>query len=102
MTVSATGEKLAAKVVKVGVLSSSSSSTSTTGSSSSSSSSAVAYPVTLRLTQTSSKLKPGMTASADIVTEQSIRPDRPDPGAARQHGDARERHHRARDDRRGR
>jgi multidrug efflux pump subunit AcrA (membrane-fusion protein) len=73
VTVSATGEELAAEVIDVGVLSSSSSSdTGTTGgATSSSSSTAVAYPVTLRLTQTSKGLKPGMTASADIVTAQS-------------------------------
>jgi multidrug efflux pump subunit AcrA (membrane-fusion protein) len=76
VTVSATGEKLAAKVVDVGVLSSSdTSSTTSTGtassSSSSSSSGAVSYPVTLRLTQTGSKLKPGMSATADIVTAQT-------------------------------
>jgi multidrug efflux pump subunit AcrA (membrane-fusion protein) len=75
VTVSATGEELSAKVVDVGVLSSSSSTASSsstgTAASSSSSSSAVAYPVTLRLTQTSADLKPGMTASADIVTSQS-------------------------------
>jgi hypothetical protein len=70
VTVSATGEKLAAKVIDVGVLSSSSTS-SETGASSSSSTSAVSYPVTLRLTQTSADIKPGMTASADIVTSQS-------------------------------
>jgi macrolide-specific efflux system membrane fusion protein len=70
VTVSATGEELAARVIDVGVLSSSSS-TSTTGTAASSSSSAVAYPVTLRLTQTSAKIKPGMTASADIVTSQA-------------------------------
>src|SRR5262249_8563887 len=67
VTVSATGEQLAAKVIRVGVLSSSSASSSTT----TQASSAVAYPVTLRLTQHSAKLKPGMTASADIVTAQS-------------------------------
>ncbi|WP_084286358.1 efflux RND transporter periplasmic adaptor subunit [Solirubrobacter soli] len=69
VTVSATGEELAAKVIDVGVLSSSSSSDS--GATSSSSSSAVAYPVTLRLTQTGKDLKLGMTASADIVTSQA-------------------------------
>jgi multidrug efflux pump subunit AcrA (membrane-fusion protein) len=73
VTVSSTGEKLAAKVIDVGVLSASSTTASTTGaaSTSSSSASAVAYPVTLRLTQASSQIKPGMTASADIVTSQS-------------------------------
>jgi multidrug efflux pump subunit AcrA (membrane-fusion protein) len=72
VTVSATGEKLAAKVVDVGVLPSSDTSSSTsTGTSSSSSSGAVSYPVTLRLTQTSSKLKPGMSATTDIVTAQT-------------------------------
>jgi multidrug efflux pump subunit AcrA (membrane-fusion protein) len=80
VTVSATGEKLAAHVTAVGVLSSAStdaasttpsSSSSSTSSSSSSSSSAVSDPVTLRLTQTGKNLKPGMTASADIVTSQS-------------------------------
>ena len=55
----------------VGVLSSSSSSDATSASSSSSSSGAVAYPVTLRLTQSASGLKPGMSASADIVTSQA-------------------------------
>ncbi|HWK28407.1 MAG TPA: HlyD family efflux transporter periplasmic adaptor subunit [Solirubrobacter sp.] len=66
VTVSATGEKLSARVTAVGV-----DSTSSTSDATSSSSSAVAYPVTLELTQRSSKLKPGMTASADIVTEQA-------------------------------
>lgn len=68
VTVSATGEQLAARVSRVGVVSSSS--TSSTGTTSSASS-AVAYPVTLRLTQRSKTIKPGMTASADIVTAQS-------------------------------
>jgi macrolide-specific efflux system membrane fusion protein len=70
VTVSATGEKLAARVTQVGVLASSSSSSSQS-TTSSSSSTAVSYPVTLRLTQTGTGLKPGMTASADIVTGQS-------------------------------
>jgi macrolide-specific efflux system membrane fusion protein len=80
VTVDATGDTLSAKVTDVGVLSSSDTTASTTtGStttgatttSSSSSSSAVAYPVTLRLTQSSDALKPGMSASADIVTAQA-------------------------------
>jgi macrolide-specific efflux system membrane fusion protein len=74
VTVSATGEKLAARVTQVGVLASSSSSSSSSSApstTSSSSSTAVSYPVTLRLTQTGTGLKPGMTASADIVTGQS-------------------------------
>ncbi len=68
VTVSATGKEYSARVVDVGVLSSSSSSSSATGSSTSS---AVAYPVTVRLTHASADIKPGMTASADIVTSQS-------------------------------
>jgi multidrug efflux pump subunit AcrA (membrane-fusion protein) len=57
----ASGEQFAAKVSDIGVLSSSSSG----------SSSAVSYPVTLTLNQTSSHLKPGMSATADIVTSQA-------------------------------
>jgi multidrug efflux pump subunit AcrA (membrane-fusion protein) len=52
----ASGAQFAARVQHVGVLSSSSSS-----------STAVSYPVTLRLTQTGTKLKAGMSATADIV-----------------------------------
>ena len=58
----ASGEKYAAHVSLVGVLPSSSSS---------SSSSAVSYPVTLTLDQGGVKLKPGMSATADIVTAQA-------------------------------
>lgn len=58
----ADGEKYAAHVSEVGVLSSSSSS---------SSSSAVSYPVTLTLDQSGSDLKSGMSATADIVTGQA-------------------------------
>jgi multidrug efflux pump subunit AcrA (membrane-fusion protein) len=58
----ASGEQFAAKVTHIGVLSSSSGSGS---------SSAVSYPVTLTLNQTSSHLKPGMSATADIVTSQA-------------------------------
>jgi multidrug efflux pump subunit AcrA (membrane-fusion protein) len=73
VTVDATGDTLAARVTSVGVLSSSSTTTASDGSgdTSASSGSAVAYPVTLRLTQSSTALKPGMSASADIVTAQA-------------------------------
>jgi multidrug efflux pump subunit AcrA (membrane-fusion protein) len=57
----ASGEKFAARVSQIGVLSSSSSSGT---------SSAVSYPVTLTLDQTSGHLKAGMSATADIVTSQ--------------------------------
>jgi multidrug efflux pump subunit AcrA (membrane-fusion protein) len=56
----ASGAQFAARVQRVGVLSSSSSS-----------SGAVSYPVTLRLSQTDSKLKAGMSATADIVVSQA-------------------------------
>ena len=58
----ASGEEFAAHVAAIGVLSSSSQSSGT--------SSAVSYPVTLTLDQTGTKLKAGMSASADIVTAQ--------------------------------
>ncbi len=57
----ASGEEFAARVSQIGVLSSSSGSDT---------SSAVSYPVTLTLDQTSSHLKAGMSATADIVTSQ--------------------------------
>jgi macrolide-specific efflux system membrane fusion protein len=73
VTVNAAGsDELAAKVLSVDLLSassSSSSSSSTTGSSSSAS--AVSYSVTLELTQSSSRLKSGMSATAAIVTSQT-------------------------------
>jgi multidrug efflux pump subunit AcrA (membrane-fusion protein) len=53
----ASGEQFAAHVTDIGVLPSSSGSTS-----------AVSYPVTLTLDQSSSALKAGMSATADIVT----------------------------------
>ncbi|UTI65483.1 HlyD family efflux transporter periplasmic adaptor subunit [Paraconexibacter antarcticus] len=56
----ASGAEFAARVSDVSVLASSSSG-----------SSAVSYPVTLRLTQSGSKLKAGMSASADIVVGQA-------------------------------
>ena len=59
----ASGEEFAAKVTDIGVQSSSSSS--------SSSSSAVSYSVTLTLEQSSTHLKEGMSASAEIVTAQA-------------------------------
>jgi hypothetical protein len=58
----ASGEQFAAHVTHIGVLSSSSSSGSST--------SAVSYPVTLTLDQTGKRLKAGMSATADIVTDQ--------------------------------
>lgn len=57
----ASGEKFAARVSQIGVLSSSSGSGT---------SSAVSYPVTLTLDQTSGHLKAGMSATADIITSQ--------------------------------
>jgi hypothetical protein len=57
----ASGEQFAAHVTHIGVLSSSSGG---------SSSSAVSYPVTLTLDQTGKALKAGMSATADIVTDQ--------------------------------
>jgi hypothetical protein len=57
----AEGEQFAAHVTSIGVLASSSSSGTT---------SAVSYPVSLTLDQTDSKLKAGMSASADIITAQ--------------------------------
>ncbi len=56
----ASGEEFEARVTKVGLQPSSTSSTS-----------AVSYPVTLTLQQTSSSLKTGMSATADIVTKQA-------------------------------
>jgi len=56
----ASGEQFSAHVTHIGVLSSSSGS----------SSSAVSYPVTLTLEQTGKALKAGMSATADIVTDQ--------------------------------
>jgi hypothetical protein len=56
----ASGEEFSAHVTHIGVLSSSSGS----------SSSAVSYPVTLTLDQTGKALKAGMSATADIVTDQ--------------------------------
>jgi hypothetical protein len=58
----ASGQQFAAKVTHIGVLSSSASG--------SSSSSAVSYPVTLTLDQTGKGLKAGMSATADIVTDE--------------------------------
>jgi multidrug efflux pump subunit AcrA (membrane-fusion protein) len=58
----ASGEQFAAKVTHIGVLSSSSGGGS--------SSSAVSYPVTLTLDQTGKRLKAGMSATADIVTDE--------------------------------
>jgi multidrug efflux pump subunit AcrA (membrane-fusion protein) len=58
----ASGEQFAAKVTHIGVLSSSSAGGS--------SSSAVSYPVTLTLDQTGKRLKAGMSATADIVTDE--------------------------------
>jgi hypothetical protein len=58
----ASGQQFAAKVTHIGVLSSSSGG--------SSSSSAVSYPVTLTLDQTGKGLKAGMSATADIVTDE--------------------------------
>ncbi len=66
--VDATGDQLAARVQRVSLLPTSS---SDSASGSSSSSSAVAYSVTLRLTQSARSLRPGMTASADIVTSEA-------------------------------
>jgi membrane fusion protein, macrolide-specific efflux system len=64
VTVSAaSGEEYAAKVLDVDTLSSSSSDAS--------SASAVSYSVTLKLTQSSRALKPGMSATAEIVTSQT-------------------------------
>jgi hypothetical protein len=57
----ASGEQFAAHVTDIGVLPSSSSSGS---------SGAVSYPVTLTFDQVGTKLKTGMSASADIVTSQ--------------------------------
>lgn len=57
----AAGEQFAAHVSSIGVLASSSSSGTST---------AVSYPVSLTLDQTSSRLKAGMSASADIITAQ--------------------------------
>jgi hypothetical protein len=54
------GTQLAAHVARVGVLASSSSS-----------SGAVSYPVTLKLDQSATKLKAGMSATADIVVAQA-------------------------------
>jgi RND family efflux transporter MFP subunit len=79
VTVSAAAdEELAAKVTAVDPLSTSSATTSssTTAASSSSSStssgsSAVSYSVTLELTQSAKGLKPGMSATAEIVTAQA-------------------------------
>jgi multidrug efflux pump subunit AcrA (membrane-fusion protein) len=56
----ASGEQYEARVTKVGLMPSSSSSTS-----------AVSYPVTLTLLQSAKALKPGMSATADIVTKQA-------------------------------
>jgi multidrug efflux pump subunit AcrA (membrane-fusion protein) len=58
----ASGEQVAAHVTSVGVLSSESSSTTTT-------SSAVSYPVVITLDQSTDGLRPGMSATADIVVE---------------------------------
>lgn len=54
------GQKMAAHVTSIGVLSSSGSSSGTSG--------AVSYPVTVLLDQTAAGLRPGMSATADIVT----------------------------------
>jgi macrolide-specific efflux system membrane fusion protein len=62
----ADGQEFSAHVSSIGVLASSSSASASSGSSSS----AVSYPVTLTLDQTGSRLKPGMSASADIITQQ--------------------------------
>jgi multidrug efflux pump subunit AcrA (membrane-fusion protein) len=65
----ADGEAFSAHVTSVGVLSSSS--TSSTSGAAGSTGSAVSYPVTLTLDQTASKLKAGMSASADVITAQA-------------------------------
>jgi multidrug efflux pump subunit AcrA (membrane-fusion protein) len=57
----AEGEQFAAHVTSIGVLA---------ASGSSGTSSAVSYPVSLTLDQTGSRLKAGMSASADIITAQ--------------------------------
>jgi hypothetical protein len=62
----ASGAQFAAKVTGVALLPSSSSSSSS--SASGSDTGAVSYPVTLELAQKGTKLKAGMSASADIVT----------------------------------
>ncbi len=67
VTVAATGDVLAARVEHFSLLPTSSSSSSDAASSSSSTS----YAVTLRLTQTAGGLKPGMGASADLVTSET-------------------------------
>jgi hypothetical protein len=59
----ASGEQVAGTVIDIGVLSSSSSSSGTA--------SAVSYPVTIALTQTTTGLRAGMSATADIVTSQA-------------------------------
>ena len=90
----ASGEEFAARVSQIGVLSSSSGSGT---------SSAVSYPVTLTLDQTSSHLKAGMSATADIVTSQVTGIAVPTQALQRLdgHGRGRGRHpeHRARADR---
>lgn len=62
------GEEVAAHVRSIGVLSSSSSSSSQGGGSSGG---AVSYPVTLVLDQRAPHVRPGMSASADIVTRRA-------------------------------
>jgi macrolide-specific efflux system membrane fusion protein len=58
----ASGEKVAARVTKVGILSSSSTAGAT---------GAVSYPVTLTLDQSTRGIKAGMSATADIVVAQA-------------------------------
>ena len=70
VTVSATGDVLAARVAHLSLLPTTSSSTDAAGGSSASSSAAT-YAVTLELTQATRALKPGMAASADIVTSEA-------------------------------
>jgi macrolide-specific efflux system membrane fusion protein len=65
VTVAAAGdEELAAKVTAVDLLSTSAASTTTTAD-------AVSYSVTLKLTQSATALKSGMSATAEIVTAQA-------------------------------
>jgi multidrug efflux pump subunit AcrA (membrane-fusion protein) len=65
----ASGEKVAAHVTSVGILSSSSSDSGATGATGSSG--AVSYPVTLTLDQSTQGIKAGMSATADIVVAQA-------------------------------
>ena len=84
VTVEATGDKLAARVQRVSLLpASSSDSAGATGASSSSS--AVAYSVTLRLTQSARGLRAGNERERRHRHLRDDRADRPDRRAARQH-----------------